>query len=457
MDIFPGDIPADRFRDLPDPAVVHHGQLFDQFILVQSCEIIGHQAVHMLFQRADRFHQSSLKVAADAHYLAGSFHLSGERSLGCDKLVKRQTGNLHHAVVQHGFETCVGLARNRVGDLVQCVSQGDLRRNLGDGISGSLTCQRGRTAYTGIYFDDTVLKAVGMKGVLNVTSAGDPQLCDDIQSGRTEHLVFLVSKSLGRRYHDGVSCVYAYRVNILHIADSDTVARAVAHYFIFNLFPSGNAAFHQNFSHTGKSEAVLQDFSQLVLIVGDSAAAASQSISRTEYHRIADGVCESETVLHGSHYFGSRYGLADLFHGIFEFLTVLGFADRLRRRTDKAHIMLFQEAFFLQLHGKIKSRLSSEGRKHAVGFLLHDQLLYHLNGKGFDINSVGNIFIRHDRSRIGIQKNNLDALLFQRTAGLGSRIVEFRRLADDDRAGTDHKNFMDIFISRHCSSLPSFP
>ena len=334
VDIFSGDIPADRFRDFPDPAVVHHGQLFDQFVLVQSCEIIGHQAVHMLFQRADRFHQSALKVAADTHYLAGSFHLSGERSLGCDKLVKRQTGDLHHAVVQHGFETCVGLARNRVGDLVQCVSQGDLRRNLGDGISGSLTCQRGRTAYTGIYFDDTVLKAVGMKGVLNVTSAGDPQLCDDIQSGRTEHLVFLVSKSLGRRYHDGVSCVYAYRVNILHIADSDTVARAVAHYFIFNLFPSGNAAFHQNFSHTGKSEAVLQDFSQLVLVVGDSTAAASQSISRTEYHRIADGICESKTVLHGSHYFGSRNRLADLLHGIFEFLTVLGFADRLRRRTD---------------------------------------------------------------------------------------------------------------------------
>ena len=62
--------------------------------------------------------------------------------------------------------------------------------------------------------------------------------------------------------------------------------------------------------------------------------------------------------------------------------------------------MLFQEAFFLQLHGKIKSRLSSEGRKHAVRFLLHDQLLYHLNGKRFNINSVGNIFVRHDRSRI---------------------------------------------------------
>ena len=162
-----------RLGDHKDPLVVHHGQALQQFFSGQRREIIAPQTVHMLLQGADSLHQRPLKIVADAHDLAGGFHLRGQRALRRDKLIKRKPRNLHHTVIQRWLKAGVGLACDGIFDLVQGIAQRDLGRHLGDGIPRGLGGQRGGAAHPGIDLDDTVLKAGGMQRELHVAAAGD--------------------------------------------------------------------------------------------------------------------------------------------------------------------------------------------------------------------------------------------------------------------------------------------
>ena len=95
-----------------------------------------------------------------------------------------------------------------------------------------------------------------MQRELHITATGDLQLTDDVQRGSTQHLILLVPQSLGGSHHDTVTGVYAHRVDIFHVADGDHISCTVPHHLILNLFPSGNAALHQNLTNTAEPQAV---------------------------------------------------------------------------------------------------------------------------------------------------------------------------------------------------------
>ena len=424
---------ADCFCNLPDSAVVHDCQLIQQFPICKLCKIVRHQTVNMLLQGTDCFHKSPLKVMADTHNLTSSFHLSGKGSLSCDKFIKWKSRDLNDTVVKHRLETCVCFSSDGIRDLIQCISKCDLRCNLRDRVTSCLTCKCRGTAYTRVNLNNTVFEAVWFQCVLNVTSACDSKLCDNVQGRGTKHLVLFVSKSLGRSNYDGVSCVDTNRVNVLHVADSDAVSCAVTHYLILDFFPACDTALYQNLSNTGKTKTILQDLTKLVFIVGNSAAASAKSVSRTKNNRIANGIGKCKTILHRGNNLGSCNRLADFLHGILKFLTIFSFLNGLGCSTDQSYIMFFQEAFLIQLHGKVQTCLTAQGRKNAVWLLFQDQLLYHFYGKRLNVNTVCNIFICHDCSRIGVQKNNLQTFFLQGTASLCSCIVKLCCLADDDR------------------------
>ena len=340
MNLLIGNALADGFRNQPDTAVVHHMKLIQDFLSGNICKIIGHQAVHVLLQRTDGLHQRALKIVADGHNLAGGLHLCGQGTFCADKFIKGQTGHLHDTVVQHRLKAGLGLSGNGVGNLVQGITQGNLSRYLGNGVARSLGSQRRGTADTGIYLDDAVFEALRMQGILNVAAAGDVQLADDIQGGCTQHLVLLVAQGLGRSYNDAVAGVYAYRVDIFHVTYGDAVAGAVPHNLILDLFPACNAALHQNLAHTGKPETVGQNLLQLTLVVGDSAAAATQGVSRTKNHRVSNFICERNTCLYVLYHLGSRHRLADFLHGALELQTVLGLLDGLGSSSDETYVVL---------------------------------------------------------------------------------------------------------------------
>ena len=250
MNLIIGKSSSECFCDHPDTAVIDYSKLSDQFLIIQVCEIVRHQTVYVLLQGADGFHQGSFEVVADAHDLAGCFHLRGQCSLGTDKFIERQTRNLDNTVVQHWLKTCIRFACDGIFDLIQCVAQCDLCGNFCDRVAGCFGCQCGGTGYTRVYFDHAVFDAFRVQGVLYVASAGDVQLADDVQGGGTQHLIFFIAKGLGRCYDDTVSGVHADRVDVFHVADGDAVAGTIPHDFVLDLFPSGDAAFYQNLSYS---------------------------------------------------------------------------------------------------------------------------------------------------------------------------------------------------------------
>ena len=68
---------------------------------------------------------------------------------------------------------------------------------------------------------------------------------------------------------------------------------------------------------------------------------------------------------------------------------------------------------------------------------------------GFDIGSIRHLGISHDGGGVGVHQNDPVALFPQGFAGLRAGIVEFTGLTDDDGAGADEKNAVQISTLRH--------
>ena len=164
--------------------------------------------------------------------------------------------------------------------------------------------------------------------------------------------------------------MYAYRINIFHIADRNHVACAVAHYLVLDLLPACDAALYQNLSHAGKAKAIFKDLGALLRVVGNTAARAAQGVGRTEHHRITDPCSDLKSCLYVLYDVRWSHRLADFFHGFLKHLTVLSLFDGQGCSSDQAHIMFFKETCILKLHGKIQSCLAAQGRKNTVRLFL---------------------------------------------------------------------------------------
>jgi hypothetical protein len=67
-----------------------------------------------------------------------------------------------------------------------------------------------------------------------------------------------------------------------------------------------------------------------------------------------------------------------------------------------------------------------------------DDALQDFNRERFNIDPVGNPLIGHDRRRVGIDENGDYSFFAKGFAGLGSGIVEFGSLTNDNRSGPDY-------------------
>src|SRR5690606_6904254 len=68
---------------------------------------------------------------------------------------------------------------------------------------------------------------------------------------------------------------------------------------------------------------------------------------------------------------------------------------------------------------------------------------------GLDVGGVRELGVGHDRGRVGVGQDHPVALLLEDLAGLGARVVELAGLADDDRAGADEEDRVEVVSTRH--------
>ena len=242
-------------------------------------------------------------------------------------------------------------------------------------------------------------------------------------------------------------------IHVLHIADRDHVAGNIPHDLIFDLFPARDRALHQDLVNTGKPESALEQIPAGIFIFRNSASRTAEGVGRPEDDRISDPLRRGETGLKIMHDLRIRDRLRDFLHRLLEEKTVFRPADRLSRRTDQTDAFFLKKSLVREGHRQIESGLASHGRQDRVRLLPFDQCLEDRYGQRFDIHVIRDVLVRHDRRRVGVQEDRLDALLAESPAGLCPRIIKLRGLADHDRSGTDYKHFFYGSIL-HFSPLP---
>src|SRR5690606_29458546 len=92
-----------------------------------------------------------------------------------------------------------------------------------------------------------------------------------------------------------------------------------------------------------------------------------------------------------------------------------------------------------------------------VGLLLGDDLLDRLPVDRLDVDGVGHLRVGHDRGRVAVDQHHPVALLAQGLARLRAGVVELAGLADDDRAGADDADGLEVGTLWHLSASPSTP
>ena len=111
--------------------------------------------------------------------------------------------------------------------------------------------------------------------------------------------------------------------------------------------------------------------------------------------------------------------------------------------------MPLQRAVFVERHRQVDAGLAADRRQDRVGLLALDDPLQRLGRQRLDVRPVGELRVGHDRGRVRIDEDDAVALVLQRLARLRSGVVEFARLTDDDGAGSDDENGLDVGALRH--------
>ena len=249
--------------------------------------------------------------------------------------------------------------------------------------------------------------------------------------------------------------MHAHGVEVLHVADGDHVALAVAHHLVLDLFPAGDALLDQHLMDGRQAQTVGADLAQLGLVLTDAAAGAAHGEGGAHDHGVVDLLSEGQSVVQVLHHLAGDAGLAQLLHGVLEQLPVLGAVDGLGLAAQQTHALGLQEAFPGQGHGHVQAGLAAQVGQDGVRLFLLDDALDDLGGHGLHIHPVGDVGVGHDGGGVGVDQHHLHALFLQGAAGLGAGVVKLGGLADDNGAGAQHQHLFDIGILRHGRVLPS--
>ena len=123
-------------------------------------------------QRAQAFLQAFLERAPDGHGFAHAFHLRGERGVGLREFLEGKARNLGDDVINARLEARGGFARDVVLEFVEQVADGKFGRDLRDGKSGGLGCERGAAADARVHLDDDHAAVLRADAELDVRAAG---------------------------------------------------------------------------------------------------------------------------------------------------------------------------------------------------------------------------------------------------------------------------------------------
>ena len=267
-------------------------------------------------------------------------------------------------------------------------------------------------------------------------------------------MILFVRQRLGGADYNGIAGMDPDGIQVFHIADRDCRIIVIPHHLILDFFVALDTLFDQNLMDRRERQGIFNELEKLCLILGKSAASSAQCKGGTQHNGITDLFGNPKSRFNGIGHVRGQNRLPKRCTQFFEQLPIFCLLNAPAFGSKELHLALPQNAFLLQLHGKVKSGLSSDSREDRI--------------RAFPANDSGDVFQRqrlhiyfvcdrgvgHNGCGIGIAENNLISLFFEGETGLRSRVVKFGGLPDHDRPGADDENLVDICPLRHASLPP---
>ena len=138
---------------------------------------------------------------------------------------------------------------------------------------------------------------------------------------------------------------------------------------------------------------------------------------------------------------------------ILEQLTIFRALNAVAFCAEQLRTAFFENPFLFQLHREIQPRLAADARQNRVGTLVADDLGDIFERQRLHVDFVRDARIGHNRRGVGVAQDDLVPFLFERQTRLRARVIEFRRLTDNDRPRAYDKYLMNIRSFRH-DSIP---
>ena len=234
------------------------------------------------------------------------------------------------------------------------------------------------------------------------------------------------------------------RVEIFHITNCDTVVETVAHHFIFHFFPTTKRFFHQYLRR--ERERFFYKNIQLLFVITETGAQATQSVSSTNNYGITQFFCCATRSFHIFYGFTLNGLYIDFIQFLNEKFTILGIHNGLYRGTKYFHIIFFKNTFFVQCHSTVQGCLTTERQHNAFRFFFLNHFLYEIRSHREEVDLIRHSFGRLYRSNIRIDKNRFNAFFFQGFECLRTGIVKLTGLTDLQGTGTQQQYFLYIFF-----------
>ena len=403
-----------------------------------------------LFKRAQGLLKRFLKGAAERHGFTDRFHLDAKRGIHPFEFFKIPSGDLHHAVINRRFEAGGGQFCNVIGNFVERVPHGELCSDLGNRKAGGLGCQGGRPRDSRVHFDDKAASTPRVDGKLDVGSAGlHADGTDDAERIVAHPLVLLVRQRLRRRHGNRIPRVYSHRVEVFDRTDDHDVVFDVAHHFQLEFLPADDRFLEEHLMDRARFKSMRQRIIEFLRRARDAAAGPAESERGTDDDRISDRFNKLFPFLQRADESAAGSLKARGVHGGFEQLPVFRLPYCLQLRPDQLDAVLLKHAALRQGHGGIQRGLSPHGRQERIGMFALDDLFDKIRGNGFDVRPIRKIRIGHDRRRVTVDEDGAVPFFAEDFACLGTRVVEFAGLTDDNGPGSDDEDGMNISALRH--------
>ena len=446
--------PAERFGNREHPVDGGNGDLRHQVVGSDTHELflgrIGVEAGPSCFEASQSLLQGFREGSSDGHGFPDALHRGAENGAHRRELGEVESRYLDDHVVEGRFERCGGRPGDVVDDLVEVVADGQPGRDLGDRETRGFGGESRRTRYAWVHLDDDPTSGRGVDGELHVRTPGGNADRPEAEDGLVAHLLVLaVGQGHGRRHRDAVTRMDPHGIEVLDGAHDHGVVGRVAHDLEFVLLPAEDRLLHEDLRdrrgiQTGRSEEA-----QFGLAVCDPGPATAQDVRRSHHDRVPEGPGRVERLLHGVHVRGTSRLDADGVHDPLESATILGGFYGVDAGSDQLHVVVVERAGTGQRHRHVQSGLAPDGREERIRTFLADDGRHHLGGDGLDIGGLGELGIGHDGRRIRVDQDDPISLFAEDLHRLGTRVVEFARLADDDRPRTDDEDRFEVVPSRH--------